>query len=338
MTVDLGSITGLATALGVLTDGNPRPDWFADPARYLGTMLTDDAQRTALVDSVDELLGGTEVARDEAGRTWLPVFENPPVSVYVVLDDSRPEVHVGLGARVGWVPAAGEVGLDVEAYVPLFAAGAASALLLGEQDATVEVSLAVELPPTTDTGAVSLDRAELSGSIPTWGPAPQLGLALRGLQLPGAAAPRDVVVDAAELGDLGDALLDLVLGLLHAATDALPAADPARGLAGLLGLVSGDAVEEVPVVDVVTSGPGALAAWWAGCLTGASRGAWLGHLAILLGGAVRDRRRHRGGPGAGRQRHRRRGAPHRARSRRPARGHAPVLGRGGRRGGRDGSG
>ena len=286
MTVDLGSITGLATALGLLTDGNPRPDWFADPARYLGTMLTDDAQRTALVDTVDELLGGTDVARDEAGRTWLPVFENPPLSVYVVLDDSRPEVHVGVGARVGWVPAAGEVGLDVEAYVPLFAAGGSSALLLGEQDATVEVSLAVDLPPTTDTGAVSLDRAELSASIPTWGPDPQLGLALRGLQLPGAAAPRDVVVDAAELDDLGDALLDLVLGLLHAATDALPTTDPARGLAGLLGLVTGDQVEELPVVDVVTNGPGALATWWAGCLSGPARADWLGHLAILLGGTV----------------------------------------------------
>ena len=286
MTVDLGSITGLATALGVLTDGNPRPDWFADPARYLGTILTDDAQRTALVDTVDELLGGTEVARDEAGRTWLPVFENPPVSVYVVLDDSRPEVHVGLGARVRWVPVAGEVGLDVEAYVPLFAAGGSSALLLGEQDATVEVALAIDLPPTTDTGAVSLDRAELSASIPTWGPAPRLGLALRGLQLPGAASPRDVVVDAAGLDDLDDALLDLVLGLLHAATHALPTTDPARGLAGLLGLVADDHVDELPVVDVVTNGPRALATWWAGCLAGPARPEWLGYLAVLLGGTV----------------------------------------------------
>lgn len=286
MTGDLGSVTGLATALGVLVDGNPRPDWFADPARYLRTMLTDDAQRTALVDAVDELLGGTEVARDATGRTWLPVFENAPLSVYVVLDDSRTQVHIGLGARVSHTPPAGEVGVDVEAYVPLFVAGGSNALLLGAQDASVEVSLAVDLPPTADTGAVALDRAELSASIPTWGPEPRLGLALRGLQLPGATAPRDVVVDAAALDDLGDALLDLVLGLLHAATDALPATDPARGLAGLLGLVSGDAVDELPVLDVLARGPAALADWWAGCLTGGARDDWLAHLAVLLGGAV----------------------------------------------------
>ena len=143
---------------------------------------------------------------------------------------------------------------------------------------------------------------------------PQLGLALRGLQLPGAAAPRDVVVDAAELDDLGDALLDLVLGLLHAATDALPATDPARGLAGLLGLVGRRRGRRSSRSSTSsTSGPGALAAWWAGCLTGAARAAWLGHLATLLGGAVATVDGVAGGPGPGRRRHRRRRGADRAR-------------------------
>jgi hypothetical protein len=287
VTADLGDLTGLGVALGLLEPGgNPRSGWFADPASYLKTMLTDDDQRQALLDTLDDLLGGSEVTRDDAGRSWLPVFEHDPVSVSVVLDDSRPAVHVGLGVRVAVVPAPGEVGLDVTAYAPLFAAGAASALLLGHEGATVEVSLGLDLPPTADTGSVSLARVEASANVPTWGPAPQLGLALRGLRLPGAAAARDVVVEAAGIDDLDNALLDLVLGLLHAATDALPATDPAHGLAGLLGLVDGDAVPELPIAEVVTGGPMALAGWFASCLTGTARGAWLGHLATLLGGSV----------------------------------------------------
>jgi hypothetical protein len=288
MSTDLGDLTGLGIALGLLNadDGSPRSGWFADPARYLKTMLTDPGQREALLETADDLLGGSEAARDAKGRTWLPLFENDPVAVSVVLDDSRPVVHVGLGVRVTVAAAPGEVGLDVEAYVPLFAAGAPNALLLGQDGATVEVSLGLSLPPTADTGSVSLSRVEASAQVPTWGPDPAVGLALRGLRLPGATSETDVVVEADRIDELDDALLDLVLGLLHAATDSLPPTEPARGLAGVLGLVDGDGVPELPVADVIAQGPTALAAWWAECLTGAAREPWLGHLAALLGASV----------------------------------------------------
>jgi large repetitive protein len=287
MSADLGDLTGLSIALGLLgSDGEPRSGWFADPARYLRTILTDDGQREALLETADDLLGGSEATRDAQGRTWLPVFENGPVAVFVVLDDTRLIVHVGLGVRLAVVPAPGEVGMDAEAYVPLFASGASNALLLGEDDATVEVSLGLELPPTADTGSVSLDRVEASAHIPTGGPGPTVGLTLLGLRLPGAAAPTDVVVEADSIDDLDDALLALVLGLLHAATSSLPAADPARGLAGVLGLVDGDDVPELPVADVIARGPAALADWIADCLSGEAREPWLGHLASLLGATV----------------------------------------------------
>jgi hypothetical protein len=287
MSADLGDLTGLGTALGLLDgEGEPRSGWFADPARYLKTVLTDDAQREALLETADDLLGGSEATRDDQGRAWLPVFENGPVAVYVVLDDSRPVVHVGVGVRLAVVPAPGEVGVDAEAYVPLFASGASNALLLGEDGATVEISLALDLPPTGDIGSVSLNRVEASAQIPTWGPGPSVGLSLLGLRLPGASAPTDVVVEAESIDELDDALLDLVLGLLHAATSSLPASDPARGLAGLLGLVDGDNVPELPVADVIARGPTALAEWLTDCLTGAAREPWLEHLASLLGAAL----------------------------------------------------
>lgn len=287
MTTDLGDLTGLGVALGLLEPGgSPRGGWFADPARYLRTLLTDDAQRTALVETLDAMLGGSEVSRDDADRVWLPLFENPPVAVHVVLEDSGAAVHVGLGVRL-MVPAApGQVGLTAQAHVPLFTAGGSDVLLLGRDGATVEASLALSLPPSADTGAVRIDAVEASARVPTWGPPPRIGLTLRGLRLPGAPDGRDVVVEAGSVDDLDDALVDLVLGLVHAATRSLAATDPAHGLAGLLGLVDGDDVPPLPVAEVVARGPAALADWLALCLTGTARVSWLAHLATLLGGTV----------------------------------------------------
>jgi len=291
VSVDLGDLTDLAIALGLLQPGgDPQPGWFADPAAHLKTMLTDPDQRTALLSALDDLLGG-EVFTDSAGRTWLPVFENAPVAVYVVLDDAQPAVHVSLGVRVTVVPGSDEVGLDVEAVVPLFAAGGSSALLLGRPGASVEATMGITLPAGAGPGSVSLDSVEVSATIPTWGPLPQVGLSLRGLRRPGATSAQDVEVSAERIDELPGVLLDFVIALLHGATSSLPSGDAGRAFAGLLGLVDGDAVPQMPIDEVLASGPRALAGWWAQCLSGAARTDWLSYLATLLGGSLT-------GPGA----------------------------------------
>ncbi len=293
MTADLGDIAGLATAVGLLDeDGNPRDGWFARPESFLSSMLSDPVQRRALVQTVDDLLGGSEATTDASGRTWLPLFEQAPVSVSVVLAevDDGAAVHVGLGAAVRSPAGAGRVGVDVDAFVPLFAASGSSAvddpLLIGSPGADIEVRLALTLPAATSTAGVQLASAEISATIPTGGGVPQVGLALRGLRMPGAATARDIVVAADSVADLDDALLELVLGLVQASTDALAPTDPAHGLAGLLGLVDGDGVPDFPVQQLLSRGPIALADWWAQCLSGSTRGLWLGHLATLLGGTT----------------------------------------------------
>ncbi|WP_460458045.1 hypothetical protein, partial [Angustibacter peucedani] len=293
MTADLGDIAGLATAVGLLDeDGSPRDGWFADPGRFLSSVLKDRVQRRALVQVVDDLLGGSESATDAQGRTWLPLFEKAPLSVSVVLAEVRggEQVHVGLGASVRSPGGPGRVGVEVDAFVPLFAASGSVAvgdpLLIGHPGADVDVRLALTMPSGTSAGGVQLASAELTATIPTGGGDPRLGLALRGLRLPGAAAARDVVVHADEVADLDDALLELVMGLVQAGTDALPASDPAHGLAGLLGLVDGDGVPDCPVADLLARGPVALATWWAQCLDGPARTQWLEHLRTLLGGTT----------------------------------------------------
>ena len=75
MSADLGDIAGLATAVGLLDGaGSPTDGWFADPGRFLSSILSNPVQRQALVDTVDDLLGGSEASTDASGRTWLPLF------------------------------------------------------------------------------------------------------------------------------------------------------------------------------------------------------------------------------------------------------------------------
>ena len=293
MSADLGDIAGLATAVGLLDGGgSPTEGWFADPGRFLSSILSNPVQRQALVDTVDDLLGGSEASTDASGRTWLPLFEQDPVAVSVVLAEvgGGASVHVGLGARVRSASGPARVGVDVDAYVPLFAASGTTSvedpLLIGKPGADIEVRLALSLPTGTSTGGVELASAEVSATIPTGGGEPRIGLALRGLRMPGAAAARDVVVSADDIADLDDAVLELVLGLVQASADGLGPTDPGRGLAGLLGLVDGDGVPDFPVQDLLERGPIALAAWWSSCLQGPPRAIWLGHLATLLSGTV----------------------------------------------------
>src|SRR5262249_9718085 len=68
MSVDLGDLAGLATALGLVDDGDLVPDWFARPGDYLSSMLREPGQREALVAFVDEMLGGDEAGADDQGR------------------------------------------------------------------------------------------------------------------------------------------------------------------------------------------------------------------------------------------------------------------------------
>src|SRR5205085_7765150 len=108
-------------------------------------------------------------------------------------------------------------------------------------------------------------------------PPPTFALTLRDLQLPGAAAPTTLTVDAAGAAGIEDALLHLVLGLVQAQASALAAAAPALGaLAGLLGLRSGTAAPPLPIDDVVQHGVGALTTWLQSVVTNtAARAAWL---------------------------------------------------------------
>ena len=263
MTVDLGAIDRLAVAIGLIDDdGDLVADWFSRPGDHLSSVLADDGQRAAMLEFVDEVLGGATATTDAAGRRWVPVadVEDGEFTVAVVIEELADRIHVGAGVRLGHTSQSG-VGVSAEVVVPLFATGrgdppaAVDPVLLGTTGADVELDLTVDLPGGEVAGGVGLGSASLGASVPTAaGGEPSFRLVLEGLTLPGATAPRDIVVDAAALDELDDALLDLVLGLVRAA-----AADPAvagafTGLATMLGLGEDD-VPDFPIEDLRAGAP-----------------------------------------------------------------------------------
>lgn len=290
-TSDLGVLSDLATALGLVHQGQFREDWLSDPSGHLARMLAEAEQREALVRFIDEVLGGEDRSTGPDGAVWLPIAEVADRSVrfYAVIDD-RPvnEVHIGLAVKA--VTSAPQA--SVAAKIPLFRAAKTghavpNPLLLGEGAA--RATLAVDI--TVDSAAAVPGQAHLGGvaltlSVPTGagGDAPQFGLTLRQLQMPGATDLRDLTLSVSDLASLQGAALDLVLGLVRAQSAAL-GSGPLAALAGLVGLGTGSLVPPLPLADLVHQGLPALSHWFGNLLSNtAQRDAWLGHLREMLGG------------------------------------------------------
>ena len=290
LAADLGSLAGLATAIGLLDEhGAPRDAWLSAPGSYLSRMLSDDTQRQALVQFVDDILGGPSEHTDGT-LTWLPLMSvpAPDLTVFLVLDARPDHVVIGVGAELS------TSGPDshTTAHVPVFRCARENGsvpdpIALGTAAGTISLTSEVTIDPDPPApGQLGLGGVRLRLAVPTDGSAPDVGITLVGLQLPGASAPSDVILDVTALDQLEDTVRDLLLGVL--AQQAAGAGGAVAALAGLLGL-TGDEVPALPFAQLGESGPTALAQWFQSVVAvPAAHDAWLGHLAGLLGGAVSD--------------------------------------------------
>ncbi|HEY1366381.1 MAG TPA: hypothetical protein VGF23_04685, partial [Gaiellaceae bacterium] len=291
---DLGVLGNLAKAIGLLDgDGDPNPGWFGDPSASLETILADDGQRAALVDFVDEALGGADASADPSGTTWLPLVSlpDPNLTVAVTVDD-RPADHIEIGLGVAFETA--DPASRTTATVPLFRAAKrnhtiTSPFLLGQPGGRLHLASHI----TVDDSAPVAGQPRLGGiglevDLPTsTGDADAVfTLVLEDFQLPGASAPQTVRISGSGAEELEHSVLDLVLSLVRSQAEAL-GAGPLAALAGLLGL-AGDDVPDFPIEELAAHGLDALSAWVESVLGAtAPRQAWLEHLADLIG-ANRD--------------------------------------------------
>jgi large repetitive protein len=295
---DLGVLGDLATALGIVKNGGPDPDWFKDPAARLGTMLSNDDQRQALVSFLDAVLddGASEI--DDQGRVRLPIVahNDPDLTVAVVLEPKEATVVVSLGIELRTTATGGaqarpatESRLDIALFQA--ARGTASTpdpvLLLGARGGRIRLSSTLHLdqaPPAPDE--FHLGSIAVSVDVPTASDDddPAIGLKLGALQFPGGT-PRDLDLSLSHLDELDDIALDLVLGLVRA--QAASATGSFQALASLLGLRPGTTIPPLPVEQLATTGVRAIATWLNGVLADAtSRAAWFSGLAGLIPGST----------------------------------------------------
>ncbi len=293
-TSDLGVLSNLAIALGVLNpSGQPNPDWFGNPEASLKKILENDSQRDALIAFVDEAMGGADRTTDPTGVVWLPIIEleDPLITIAVTVDDSKADgIHIGVGISVSTTDPISNSSLSVPLFLAKKEGGpnVSSVLLLGSPGGRIRLSTAITIdanapvPGEARLGAIGIDI-----DVPTAlnDGNPVFGLNLTGFQLPGATSPRDIRVAADGLSELDDAVLDLILSLVRAQAESVDPNLPIAAISGLLGLNSGDSIPDFPITQLATDGVHALADWlYEVITTTASRDAWLGYIATLLGG------------------------------------------------------
>ncbi len=288
---DLGILGDLAEALGIFDGGSPNTDWFANPDVYLKRILANAQQRAALLNFVDEALGGADNTTEQ-GVIWVPLVKVPdlPLTLAMTIDESRSDgLYVGVGLKVVTDDPASVSTLSI----PLFCArkdGASSTgalVLLGSARGRIKVGTQVTVSGPVQPGQARLGAIGLALELPT-GPGADatFGFSLTGLQMPGATTPIDINVQATSVGELDDALLELVLSLVKAQADAPGAPAAITALGGLLGLKSGDNVPDFPITQLPSLGVHALSAWVLSIVQNdLARNDWLGHIGSLLGGA-----------------------------------------------------
>ena len=281
-----GTVRDLSDAIGLTRAGELQADWLQHPDQHLRRILSDEAQRGAALRAIDGLFPG-EATRDAAGRQWVPVVEDGPITLCLTLQVEPDGGSVlGVGARVdapGATPA--DVGVEVEAvvpvlYVPTGAPG--PSLALGTPRGRVLLSGELALPASQST----LRGLGLRAEIPTGAGDALLAVRLVDLQL-GAAPARTVELGEAGLADLQDDAIRLLVGLLREQASA--ATGVAAAVLTLLGLRVHPLVPALPVEELLAEGPGALQGWLRGVfLQPTALDAWLDQLRLLAieGGAT----------------------------------------------------
>src|SRR5262245_3714255 len=97
----LGPFVDLATAIGLVRDGQLDTSWFSEPGDRVAGMLRNQAQRDALLRAANQLLEhGDTPFDDAAGRRWIRVFIDGGVSINVVIGVSGATTEIGIGARL----------------------------------------------------------------------------------------------------------------------------------------------------------------------------------------------------------------------------------------------
>ncbi len=299
MSIDVApELEGLGIALGVLQpegDGDGLTwnlDFLANPDQHLTSILTNEDQRDALLGLLADVLGtdaDPDLPNVPAGETWLPLVEEGPGGLYVLVEavDSS-TVRLSVAGRVG--RAAAGVDASASVRVPLLevASGTITPLVGGADGAlAVTASIAGQSGPLVSEDGLTVDGVSLRASIetdPAADPPAALSVVVQGLAFSASDPPEDL--DLRDLATKFDA--EAVRLLLAALRSRAGDAPELAHLFAMLGLGPAGSIPSLPLANLTGSDPEtALKGWLRQVIVDAgARNAWLGELAGLVGATV----------------------------------------------------
>ena len=230
LTVGVDANAGrLAKALGLIdADGGLVPGWFEHPLEHVRRALSDETQRAALLELLQDLLPPDDAAPDDAGARWHPLLERDgPGNVYLTVEGDV----IGVAAAIatdGAEPPLARAGIRL----PLVQAGEDDLrAVAGTADGPLEMVLDAEWGAGEHPSAIRV-RAGVdleSGA--------RLLLILEDLEVGGVTIP-SATIDPAELdADAVRALEALIASLLAGVSTGEPRVNRVIAhLPGLLGL------------------------------------------------------------------------------------------------------
>ncbi len=285
MSLDIGidpNTTSLLTAIGVTDDdGELVAEWFDHPLDSIGRILSDPAQRAALLRLLDELL-----PPDPSQPGWHPLLDTDAGNLYLTVDGDT----LGVAASLRGDPIGSGVGRVTGAVrLPLVSAAGQVEAIAATADGplSIEVHVGFTDPAIPLTGVAAAVTVYLDDAAPL---GVQAGVRVRveGFNL-GGGDPVDLVVDSATIG--AD-LVGVLRALLREVVDLLVAeaggneqlARLADHFFELLGI--GDAASAIPPIpfEELFRRPEAIFDWLVDIVdTPATLTAWATHLAGLIG-------------------------------------------------------
>ncbi|HEX4286987.1 MAG TPA: DUF6603 domain-containing protein, partial [Terracidiphilus sp.] len=281
-------VESAAKVIGMEEGGDfPSTAWLHDPFTPLTTILTNDEQRQALLDLLDQLWPPQNPAGVAANEKWHPILgPQSDGNLYLtVANGSGPETIGIAGERHS---SGSGVGASLRARVPVVKIDSGNiTFVAGTSDGPLELDLRVELNWSTSGGhAIGLSAIHATASLqPLSSPPANLKIILEGLSLNGAAA-KDTTLDAANLDSQA---LQLVIGLVQEELQQLASGGVSGGLAALaknlmplLGLESD--FPPLPILTLVEN-PNAFRDWLAALVSSGKMTDWLGNLGGIFGGA-----------------------------------------------------
>lgn len=282
----MSAVETAAKVIGISQGGDfPSTDWLHDPFTPLTTILTNDEQRQALLDLLDQLWPPQNPSGVGPNEKWHPILGPQSAgNLYLTVANGTGPLKIGVAGERHTSGAGPAVSL--RARVPVVEiSGSTIRFTSGTSDGPLEVDFRVEL--NWNTGhAIGLKAIHATALLqPLATPAANLKIVLEGLSLNGAP-PADTELDAANLESKA---VQLILGLLQEELKQLASGGPSGGLAvlaadlmPLLGLEPG--IPALPIPDLLTN-PSAFRDWIAAVLAAGKAAEWLGHLGALFGAA-----------------------------------------------------